>query len=136
SINADHVHVFHSKSVAGVNKYLTLLACKLRDTNHSMDEIKKRLQACISLTQSYVIPTDFNFLLKSGRLTKTAAIIGGFLKLKPVLSQSNDKRKIDKFAITRTWHSALKCVVDDLVKQGVDFKHKIYVLHAFNLESA
>lgn len=136
SMQANHVSVFHSKSVAGVNRYLTLLASELNDADCSLDEIKKRLQTCISQTQSYVIPTDFNFLLKSGRLTKTAAIIGGFLRLKPVLSQSSDKRKIDKFAITRTWHSAIKCVVDDLMKHGVDFKHKIYVLHAFNAENA
>lgn len=136
SMQADHVSVFHSKSVAGVNKYLTLLASRLNDSNHSIDEIKERLQKCISQTQSYVIPTDFNFLLKSGRLTKTAAVIGGFLRLKPVLAQSSDKLKIDKFAITRTWHSAIKCVVDDLIKHSVDFKHKIYVLHAFNSEHA
>lgn len=136
SMQADHVHVFHSNSVAGVNHYLTKLASKLNASNRSIDEIISRMSTCISQTQSYVIPTDFNFLLKSGRLTKTAAVIGGFLRLKPVLAQSTDKRKIDKFAIARTWHGAIKCVVNDLVKHGVDFNHKIYVLHAFNLQSA
>lgn len=136
SIQADHVTVFSSRSVAGPNRYITLLASKLSKLNMSKVEIIERLQRCVNDTQSYVIPVNFKFLQNSGRLTAPAAILGGFLKLKPVMAQSTDKLKIDKFAITRTWPSAIKSVVDDLVKRGVDFKHKIYVLHAFNKASA
>lgn len=136
SIQADHVSVFSSCSVAGPNRYLTLLASKLNQLHMTKSEIIERLQRCVSDTQSYVIPVNFKFLQNSGRLTAPAAILGGLLKLKPVMAQSDDKLKIDKFAITRTWPSAIKSVVDDLVKRGVDIRHKIYVLHAYNLESA
>ncbi len=136
SIQADHVSVFSSCSVAGPNRYLTLLASKLSQLNMTKAEIIERLQRCVNDTQSYVIPVNFKFLQNSGRLTAPAAILGGLLKLKPVMAQSDDKLKIDKFAITRTWPSAIKSVVDDLVKRGVDIRHKIYVLHAYNKESA
>lgn len=130
------VSVIHSRSVAGVNHYLTLLARRLRDLNLTKDDIIKRLNHCIEQTNSYVIPVDLNFLLRSGRLTKAAALIGGFLKLKPVLSQTPDKLRIDKFAITRTWRSAINSILDDLSQKRVDLKHKLYVLHAHNKEAA
>lgn len=136
SIQANHVQIFHSRSVAGVNHYLTLLAHKLTTLDYSIQEIIQRLNRCVSQTQSYVIPTDFSFLQKSGRLTKTAAVLGGLLKLKPVMAQSEDKKKIDKFAINRTWQSAINSVIHDLVAKKVDVQHKIYVLHAFNEDIA
>lgn len=130
--HASNLSVLHSRSVAGVNHYLTLLAHRLKAMQLTKDEIVARLKQSIANSNSYVIPTDFNFLLRSGRLTKAAAIIGGFLKLKPVLTQTADRRRIDRFSISRTWPSAIKTILDDLIKRGVDFKHKLYVLHADN----
>ncbi len=136
SVQAEHVTVVDSQSLAGTARYLAMLAIKLNKLNIQKDEIVERLRACLKETQAYVIPVDFKFLQRSGRLTTAAALLGGFLKLKPVMAQSNDRLKIDKFAMSRTWHGAIKSIVDDLIKRKVDFKHKIYVLDAFNSESA
>jgi DegV family protein with EDD domain len=134
SMDADHVTVFDSQSVAGVNRYLTQLAARLKD-KHTFEVVVKRLNECLKETQSYVIPVNFEFLKRSGRLTPAAAILGSFLNLKPILSQSNDRQRIERFGVARTWQGAIKAVVDDLIKRGVDSKHKIYVAHAFNIES-
>lgn len=136
SIQADHVAVFNSHSVAGVNHYITLLAHKLKENNLSRNDIIAHLERSCMASQSYVIPVNFNFLKKSGRLTPTAALIGGLLQLKPVLSQSTNKLKIDKFAVSRTWHGAINTIVQDLLKNNVDSSYRIYVLHADNQSAA
>lgn len=136
SMEANHVSVVNSHSVAGVNHYITLLARKLDQNNIPKEEILQRLEQCCSHSQSYVIPIDFKFLQKSGRLTPTAALISGLLKLKPVLAQSSDKQKIDKFAIARTWHGATQTIIQDLIKNNIDSSYKIYVLHADNPSAA
>jgi DegV family protein with EDD domain len=134
SMDIDYVTVFDSQSVAGVNRYLTQLAARLKDAV-DLDTVVLRLNACLKETQSYVIPVNFEFLKRSGRLTPAAAILGSFLNLKPIMAQSNDRQRIERFGVARTWHAAIKSVVDDLIKRGVSAKHRIYVAHAFNLES-
>jgi DegV family protein with EDD domain len=134
SIDIDYVTVFDSQSVAGVNRYLTQLAAHLRD-KVDFNSLIQRLNDCLKETQSYVIPVNFEFLKRSGRLTPTAAILGSFLNLKPIMAQSDDRQRIERFGVARTWHGAIKAVVDDLIKRGVTSKHRIYVAHAFNMES-
>lgn len=134
SIDADYVTVFESQSVAGVNRYLTQLAVRLAK-HHDIQTVIDRLNACLKETQSYVIPVNFEFLKRSGRLTPAAAILGSFLGLKPIMAQSADRQRIERFGVGRTWHAAIKTVVDDMIKRGADAKHRIYVAHAFNIES-
>ncbi len=134
SIDADYVTVFESQSVAGVNRYLTQLAARLAK-HHDIQTVVNRLSECLRETQSYVIPVNFEFLKRSGRLTPAAAILGSFLGLKPIMAQSADRQRIERFGVGRTWHAAIKTVVDDMIKRGADAKHRIYVAHAFNIES-
>lgn len=135
SMEASHVDVIDSHSVAGVNHYITLLARQLDRAGIHKQEIIQRVETCCTHSLSYVIPVNFKFLQRSGRLTPTAAIIGNFLKLKPILSQSKDKQKIDKFAIARTWHKAIAIIINDMLNKQVDSTYTIYVLHGNNLEA-
>ena len=136
NMHTDHVTVFNSSSVAGTNRYLVQLAVRLATTTASLNQIIDRMHACLKENQSYIIPVHFMFLQRSGRLTPLAAKIGGFLQIKPVMAQSEDRERIEKFSINRTWSSAINSIVDDLLKRGVSAKHKIYVGHALNSESA
>ncbi len=134
SMDAGYVTVFESQSVAGVNRYLTQLAARLCE-KHDIKSVIDRMNACLKETQSYVIPVNFEFLKRSGRLTPAAAILGSFLGLKPIMAQSADRQRIERFGVGRTWHAAIKTVVDDMIRRGVNAKHRIYVAHAFNMES-
>lgn len=135
SMDAQNITVFDSQSVAGVNRYLVQLATKMSKSTDSIQRIVDTMLACLKETQSYVIPVDFGYLKRSGRLTPLAATVGGFLKLVPVMAQSADRQRIEKFSVARTLGSALNNIVDDLVKRGVDRRHRIYVAHALNLDN-
>jgi DegV family protein with EDD domain len=135
SMNATHVTVFDSQCVAGPNRYLVQLASSLAHAELSVSGIMEHLNACLKEHQSYVIPVSFDFLKRSGRLTPLAATIAGFMNIVPVLAQSADRRRIEKFAVARTWKGAIEAVVNDLMKRGVSAKHRIYVAHAQNMEA-
>jgi DegV family protein with EDD domain len=135
SMDIDYVTVFDSQSVAGVNRYLTQLAARLKD-KYDRNTIIHRLNACLKETQSYVMPVNFEFLKRSGRLTPAAAILGSFLHLKPIMAQSSDRQRIERFGVARTIHAAIKEVANDLIKRGVNDKHRIYIAHAFNMDGA
>jgi fatty acid-binding protein DegV len=51
------------------------------------------------------------------------------------MAQSSDRQRIERFGVARTIHAAIKAVVDDLIKRGVNDKHRIYIAHAFSMES-
>jgi len=135
SMNAKHITLFNSKTLAGTQRYLVELAVRL-SKSHPVKEITDRMEVCLSSCQSYLIPVDFDFLKRGGRLTSTAALLSGFLHLKPIVTQTEGSEKLEKFGVARTWRQAADEIIAKMVKQGVGLTHKVYVSHAFNGEVA
>lgn len=130
-----HITVFNSQTLAGTQQYLVEVAARLAQS-HPLSEVKARLEQCLSECQSYLIPVDFEFLKRNGRLSPVAALMSGFLKLKPIVFHKPGMEKLEKFAVSRTWQQAVDAIIDHLVSQHVSIKHKIYVSHALNLAVA
>ena len=79
----DHIPIVDSKTLAGPLRYMARKAVALKEQGASLDQILAALQICIDSSASFVIPADFEFLKRSGRLIPIAAKIGGVLKLLP-----------------------------------------------------
>ena len=77
-----------------------------------------------------MIPEDFNFLRRSGRLTPLAAKLGGALKILPILTQTKDKTRITPLGVKRSWDGAVEAIVKQLQSLGVGADHIISVCHA------
>lgn len=128
--NPEQVHVINSKTLAGPLRYLARKAVALKDQGLDIKRIKEELQQCIESSVSFVIPEDFIFLQRSGRLTPVAAKLGGALKLLPVLTQTKDKTRITPLGIKRSWDGAVESVVKQLQSLDVGADHLISVCHA------
>ena len=63
-------------------------------------------------------------------MTPTAAAIGSVLKLKPVLCLTEDCKRLDKFAIKRTFSGAVKAILDSLKGKPFGSDYIFYVVHA------
>lgn len=85
---------------------------------------------------SILLPTDFDYLKRGGRITTLAATLGGFLKLKPIVMHVEGSERLEKFGTGRTWTNAIDQIIDRMIQNGVSMTHKIYISHAFNLEVA
>lgn len=136
SMETHHITVFNSTTLAGPQQYLVYLAAKLRDGQKSVKEIVERMSGCLRECDSFLMPVDFDFLKRGGRLTPMAAAMSGFLKMKPVLTQSQSRERLEKFTVARTWSGSIGSVIDEMVKRGVSAKHKIYISHALNMDAA
>lgn len=86
--------------------------------------------------ESFLIPQDFDFLRRGGRLTPMAAALGSVLKLKPIMTLTEDCKKLDKFEIKRTMKAAVKTVIAHLKAKELNARHILYVSHAEALEDA
>lgn len=126
----EKIHVINSKTLAGPLRYLVKKAVALKEQGFDIERIKKALEHSIESSVSFVIPEDFEFLKRSGRLTPIAAKIGSTLKLLPVLTQTKDKTRITPLGIKRSWDSALEVIMQKLQALEVDKEHLISVCHA------
>lgn len=134
--NGDSVHVFNSKTLCGPHRYMVEKAQKLADEGKTAEEILSWLDYASNHNVSYLIPQDFGFLKRGGRLTPMAATLGSVLKLKPIMTQVDHGRRLDKLGVKRTMKSALSAVAEQMKKNGVDERHIVYVSHADALPDA
>jgi len=134
-MNASYITLFNSKTLAGTQKYLVYLAKRL-SSNHSVEEILERMNLCLKQCQSFLIPVDFNFLRRGGRLSPLAATLSGVFKIKPIVSHKPGMEKLERFGMGRTYTAAFDQIIDKMIENGVNLKHKIYISHAFNEEAA
>ena len=126
----ERVHIINSQTLAGPLNYLVRKALELKVQGANMKELKARLQESIESSVSFVIPEDFDFLKRSGRLTPVAAKIGGALKLLPVLTQTKDRTRITPLTIKRSWKSAVEAIAQRLQNIGVGEGYLVSVCHA------
>lgn len=132
----DHIHIMNSMTLCGPHRYLIEKAIKLKKEGCDLDTIMQELHKSIASVKSFLIPQDFNFLKRGGRLTPLAATIGGMLKVVPVMVQTEDGKKLEKFAIKRTLKSAVSEIIKDYINIGVNETYRIYVSHAGVLKTA
>ena len=134
--NSDRITVINSKTLCGPHRYMVEKAQKMKEAGHKAKEIVDWLMAATEKHESFLIPQDFAFLRRGGRLTPMAAALGSVLKLKPVMTQTPDGKRLDKFTIKRTMNSAIKAVVEHMKEKGVSKDHLIYISHADALKDA
>ncbi len=126
----EHIHVLNTKTLAGAQRYLVQKARELQKRGVAMEGIIKELKKIIETSISFVIPEDFEFLKRSGRLTAVAAKLASVIKIVPVLTQTDDKKRITLFAVKRSKKKALDAIIKRLKETGVNEDYYITVSHA------
>lgn len=134
--NADHIHVINSMTLCGPQKYLVEKAIKLKEQGLAIENIMKEIHKSIASERSFLIPQDFEFLKRGGRLTPLAATLGGMLKIIPVMMKTRDGKRLEKFTMKKTLKGAIKEIIKDFQSMEVNEEYKIYVSHAGVLEQA
>ncbi len=126
----DNVHVINSTTLWAPQGYLVRHAVKLAEAGLSATEIMAKLRPHMDSAASFLIPSDFGYLKRGGRLTPFAANIGGLLKLIPVLKQTDDGRRLEKHALARGMKAAIAASVKGLHGIHVGEGHALFVSHS------
>ena len=101
----------------------------------SFEDILARLEVMIDGTTAYILVDDLNHLVKGGRLSNGAAILGNLLSIKPIL-YFDQEGKIVVFEKVRTEKKALKRLVDIVKNDTQDRPYKLMILEAAAKEKA
>ena len=127
--NRDRITVFNSRTLCGPHRYMVEKAQKMKEEGKGIPEILEWLKSAAEKTESFLIPQDFGFLKRGGRLTPVAAL-GSVLKLKPVMRLTEDGTRLDKFFVKRTMSAAVSGIMDHMKKKGIDGRYLLYIVHA------
>ena len=132
----EKITVINSTTLCGPHRYMVEKAQQMKEEGCSAQEIIDWVNEATKKHESFLIPQDFDFLRRGGRLTPMAAALGSILKLKPIMTQTPDGKQLDKFGVKRTMSSAFKVVINHMKARGIDDKYVVYVSHAEAMKDA
>lgn len=134
--NGENITVVNTKTLCGPHRYMVQKAQEMKLAGKSAKEILDWLNEKIEQTESFLIPQDFSFLKRGGRLTPMAAAFGSVLKLKPIMTLTEDCKRLDKYAIKRTLSASVKTIIERMQANNVGDNYIVYVVHANTLDDA
>lgn len=113
-------------------------AVKLRDEGKSIEEVAAWAEAhCKNIIHMFTVD-DLNHLYRGGRVSKTTAVVGGMLNIKPVLHVDNEG-KLVAIGKVRGRKKSLIALVDGMNERIGSYKekcHTIFISHGDCIEDA
>lgn len=134
--NNERITVLNSKTLCGPHRTLVEYAKQMADKHLSMSEIVAKLETMIASSRSFLIPQDFDYLKRGGRLSHFAAFVGKTIHLVPVMTLTKDCNQICNFSIKRNFSKAVHEIIRALEDDKVGTDHKLYVSHSLAPELA
>ena len=134
--NPERIHVINSETLCGPQKYLVDLAVTLVEEGKECKEIVDEINKALKESKSYLIPHDFDYLVRGGRISSIVGKIGSAIKLVPVMTMSEDKKSLVKFTTKRTYKKAVQKIIEQMAEDGINSEHKLYIYHACNEDGA
>lgn len=129
-LDSDNITIIDSNNVTSGLGLLVIKACKLRDEGLSMDEIVKCVKETIPHIKSVLAFETLDYLVKGGRLSKTAGFIGNVLGIKPILAVENGEMVVkDK---VRGSKKAIRAIFEYINKLGLKQGEPCILLHVEN----
>ena len=128
--NAANIEVINTGTLCGPHRYMVEVANKMAHAGATLQQIKDKVHALMETDLSFLIPSDFDYLRRGGRLSPLVSLVGKTIKLAPVLTQSKDGRQLVMSTVSRSFKLAIKHVIKELKEWGVEQGWRIYVVHS------
>lgn len=80
--------------------------------------------------KSFLMPADFDYLRRGGRLSPLVSYVGQAAKLTPIMTQTEDGCRLAVAGVRRGTAHAFQFVEKALQKHGVGAGWRIYITHA------
>lgn len=134
--NREDITVINTRTLCGPHRYLVECALAMAKEGRSREEIASMVEEKMAHTKSYLIPQDFEYLKRGGRLSPTVAFVGSLLNLKPVVVLTKTGTSLDKFGAGRMLRGAVKLVFKQMKRDQVGEKDILYIAHGNAPEDA
>lgn len=129
--------IIDTKAASGGLGLIVLYAAKLAKEGKSKGKILEAIKFLISSIQHIFTVDDIEYLFRGGRVSKTKALVGGILNIKPILHV--EEGKLVPLEKIRGKNKVYKRMADIIEKRSknVDLKKQtICITHGDNLDGA
>ena len=126
----ERITVINTRTLCGPHRYLVEKAVEWAKKGHSAAEIKARLEEKMNTAKSFLMPADFDYLRRGGRLSPLVSHVGKVANLVPVMTQTEDGRCLTIAGVRRGFPQGVKFVSKALEKLGVGSGWRVYITHA------
>lgn len=82
------IHVFDSESAAAGETRIALFLRDLIDAGMDFDSIVKKTTAFIATMKTHFVLEDLSHLVKNGRISKAAGLLGTMLNIRPIMGEN------------------------------------------------
>ena len=93
-------------------------------------------EGLIDSAKSYLIPADFDYLRRGGRLSPLVSHVGKAAGLTPVMTQTENGERLTVASIRRGYGHAIKFLVKELTRAGIGKGWKVSISHADAMDKA
>lgn len=132
----NRVFVVDSQRISVTQKYDVIDAKRMADEGKSGQEIYDILTENKLNASIYITVNTLDYLKKGGRITPAAALLGGMLKIKPILQIQGEK--LDSFAKTRTMAKGTKimkeAIAKDIEERFDNDYHNVHICVAYTYD--
>ena len=134
--NAENITVINTRTLCGPHRYMVEKAVAWAKEGLSRQAITDKLHALMDSAKSYLVPADFDYLRRGGRLSPLVSYVGKAANLTPVMTQTENGERLTIAGIRRGYPHAVKFIVKELQKAGIGHGWKVQISHAGAMEKA
>ena len=117
--HADKISVINTRTLCGPHRYRVEQAVAWAKEGMSREAILKKLNAIMDTAKSFLVPADFDYLRRGGRLTPLVSYVGKAANLTPIMTLTENGERLTVAGIRRGFPHAVKYIVEQLQKAGV-----------------
>lgn len=128
------IHVINTRTLCGPHRYMVETALEMAKAGETLEKIVSWLHERMDSAKSYLIPADFDYLRRGGRLSPLVSKVGKLVGLAPIMTQTDDGCRLTVASIRRGYSAAVKYVAEALQKKGIGPGWRVYIAHAAGVE--
>jgi len=122
----EHISVVDTQAVSAMEALIVTAAARVAIAGGSVEEVIEKAKSSIGKTAVYVVLDTLEYLQKGGRIGRAAALMGGLLSIKPILTLNDGE--VHPHEKVRTRAKALARIIE-IVQSGGPYE-EITVMHA------
>ena len=128
--HADKISVINTRTLCGPHRYMVEQALQWAKDGLGREEILEKLNVIMDSAKSYLVPADFDYLRRGGRLSPLVSYVGKAANLTPIMTQTENGERLTVAGIRRGFPHAVKYITEQLMKAGVGAGWQVQISHA------
>ena len=134
--NVADITVVNTRTLCGPHRYMVQKCVAMAQTGATRQELLDWLQVHMDSAKSFLMPEDFDYLRRGGRLSPLVSHLGKLANLVPVMTQTEDGCRLSIASVRRGFAHAIKYVATALAKRNVGSGWNVYISHADAMDKA